>query len=255
MSVVCFSTDGEDAAAVARALEACSGVDVHHEELRCARHSWVSTSSGLASSGVAQPLDGVTLAILCHSAGEDSSRTLLVDADGTYNSFLLDAIAATRGNVAIALLAPGATGDLAEELVAAGQRSVAEFYDRGRFVSWRPSDRAAEADALRRLSALCRGGAPAAVATESMRHHGTPAVHELLDVPSRVPAPRRPRATPVSRAGQGTRDPPTDPRRRQGHIGLPRRPLLHRPMSRRRRRRRRRRPRHDERAPRGLTPG
>ena len=48
--------------AVARALEACSGVDVHHEELRCARHSWVSTSSGLASSGVAQPLDGVTLA-------------------------------------------------------------------------------------------------------------------------------------------------------------------------------------------------
>lgn len=84
--------------------------------------------------------------VLCHFF---DGRTLLTDADGMYNAFLGAAQAASDGNVFVALTGVSGTrdadqlarDDVVDQLVGAGQASIAQIHRVQRFLTWddRPS--------------------------------------------------------------------------------------------------------------------
>mmetsp|Transcript_7933 Transcript_7933/g.32774 ORF Transcript_7933/g.32774 Transcript_7933/m.32774 type:complete len:170 (-) Transcript_7933:118-627(-) len=87
--------------------------------------------------------------LLCHFV---DGRTLLTDADGLYNAFLVAAAEAARGDVVIAVTGvPNGTGALADatvidQLVDYGQTSLRSFYEARRFLVWDDAPSADQVD-------------------------------------------------------------------------------------------------------------
>ena len=162
MSVCVYGVELDVAADLAKQLATYLGTTVRHE---C-----------IVAGGTGDDLRGASFAVLVHAV---DGRTLLLDDNGSYNKFVADAVEATGGNVAIALArcpirCPRAA---VAELVAAGQTSISEFHDKGRFLSW---DAAPDAADLRRFAELYGGDAfPRAAVTEGMRRRAPPSLQPL----------------------------------------------------------------------------
>ena len=161
MSVCVYGVELDVAADLAKQLAACLGTTVRHE---C-----------IVAGGTRDDLRGASFAVLVHAV---DGRTLLLDDNGSYNKFVADAVEATGGNVAIALArCPIRCPSAVAELVAAGQTSIAEFHDKGRFLVW---DAAPDAADLRRFAELYGGDAfPRAAVTEGMRRRAPPSLQPL----------------------------------------------------------------------------
>lgn len=159
MSVCVYGVELDVAADLAKQLAACLGTTVRHE---C-----------IVAGGTRDDLRGASFAVLVHAV---DGRTLLLDDNGSYNKFVADAVEATGGNVAIALARCPIRCPVAE-LVAAGQTSISEFHDKGRFLAW---DAAPDAADLRRFAELYGGDAfPRAAVTEGMRRRAPPSLQPL----------------------------------------------------------------------------
>lgn len=76
--------------------------------------------------------------LLCHLC---EGRTILTDADGLYNAFLVEAVKLAEGRVYVGLTGLAGTQDLADrrvvdELVASGQDSIQAFHTARRLMTW-----------------------------------------------------------------------------------------------------------------------
>ena len=160
MNVCVYGDELDVVADLAKQLAACLGTTVRHECI-------VAGGTG--------DLRGASFAVLVHAV---DGRTLLLDDNGSYNKFVADAVEATGGNVAIALArCPIRCPRAVAELVAAGQTSISEFHDKGRFLAW---DAAPDAADLRRFAELYGGDAfPRAAVTEGMRRRAPPSLQPL----------------------------------------------------------------------------
>lgn len=152
--VCVFSTDEDEAEGLASMLEG----------------RVVSCESRRLESLESFCFDGCAVAILVHFV---EGRTLLVDTDGSYNRFLVEAISACGGHVVVILRGVDMAHDtVVSELVAAGQRSVLVFDRSGRFLTW--GDAPIEAQ-LRHIEQLCsRRAAPVSATDEMTFHAGGP---------------------------------------------------------------------------------
>ena len=161
MSVCVYGVELDVAADLAKQLATYLGTTVRHE---C-----------IVAGGTRDDLRGASFAVLVHAV---DGRTLLLDDNGSYNKFVADAVEATGGNVAIALArCPIRCPRAVAELVAAGQTSISEFHDKGRFLVW---DAAPDAADLRRFAELYGGDAfPRAAVTEGMRRRAPPSLQPL----------------------------------------------------------------------------
>ena len=162
MSVCVYGVELDVAADLAKQLATYLGTTVRHE---C-----------IVAGGTRDDLRGASFAVLVHAV---DGRTLLLDDNGSYNKFVADAVEATGGNVAIALARCPVRCPTAAvaELVAAGQTSISEFHDKGRFLVW---DAAPDAADLRRFAELYGGDAfPRAAVTEGMRRRAPPSLQPL----------------------------------------------------------------------------